>query len=157
MSDIFVLWSLKKGRKSRFAKEPSSVKEPLVSVKMITYNHASYIGQAIEGVVGQKTTFPFELVIGEDCSTDGTREIVFEYQKKFPDIIRVITSDKNVGGKKNSRRVTKLVGANILLGVKGMISGIIHISSKNKLIISRPTRNVDWYIPVLMFFITKIN
>jgi len=100
-------FSLKREGKSRFAKEPSSVKEPLVSVKMITYNHAPYIGQAIEGVVGQKTTFPFELVIGEDCSTDGTREIVFEYQKKFPDIIRVITSEKNVGGKQNSRRVTK--------------------------------------------------
>ena len=54
--------------------------EPLVSVKMITYNHAPYIAQAIEGVLQQKTNFPFELVIGEDCSTDGTREIVFEYQ-----------------------------------------------------------------------------
>lgn len=74
--------------------------EPLVSVKMITYNHAPYIAQAIEGVLMQKTNFLFELVIGEDCSTDGTREIVFEYQKKYPDIIRVITSEHNVGVKK---------------------------------------------------------
>jgi glycosyltransferase involved in cell wall biosynthesis len=81
--------------------------EPLVSVKMITYNHAPFIAQAIEGVLQQKTNFPFELVIGEDCSTDGTREIVFEYQKKHPDIIRVITSDSNVGTKKNSRRTSK--------------------------------------------------
>jgi len=81
--------------------------EPLVSVKMITYNHAPFIKQAIEGVLQQKTNFPFELVIGEDCSTDGTREIVFEYQKKHPDIIRVITSDKNVGMKKNGYRTTK--------------------------------------------------
>ena len=81
--------------------------EPLVSVKMITYNHAPYIAQAIEGVLQQKTNFPFELVIGEDCSTDGTREIVFEYQEKYPDIIRVITSDKNVGMKKNGYRTTK--------------------------------------------------
>lgn len=78
--------------------------EPLVSVKMITYNHAPFIVQAIEGVLQQKTSFPFELVIGEDCSTDGTREIVFEYQKKHPDIIRVVTSDKNVGMKKNGLR-----------------------------------------------------
>jgi len=55
----------------------------------------------------QKTNFPIELVIGEDCSTDGTREIVFEYQKKYPDIIRVITSDKNVGMKKNGYRTFK--------------------------------------------------
>jgi glycosyltransferase involved in cell wall biosynthesis len=81
--------------------------EPLVSVKMITYNHAPYIAQAIEGVLQQKTNFLFELVIGEDCSTDGTREIVFEYQKKYPDIIRVITSDRNIGGRKNSYRATK--------------------------------------------------
>lgn len=80
---------------------------PLVSVKMITYNHAPYIARAIEGVLQQKTAFPFELVIGEDCSTDGTREIVFEYQKKHPDIIRVITSSKNVGMNKNGLRTTK--------------------------------------------------
>ena len=81
--------------------------EPLVSTHMTTYNHAPYIAEAIEGVLQQKTNFPFELVIGEDCSTDGTREIVFEYQKKYPDIIRVVTSDKNVGGKKNSYRTMK--------------------------------------------------
>lgn len=83
------------------------MKEPLVSVKMITYNHAPYIAKAIEGVLQQKTNFPFELVIGEDCSTDGTREIVFEYQKKYPEVIRVITSEKNVGMKKNGYRITK--------------------------------------------------
>jgi glycosyltransferase involved in cell wall biosynthesis len=83
------------------------LKDPLVSVKMITYNHAPFIAQAIEGVLQQKTNFPFELVIGEDCSTDGTQEIVLEYQKKYPDIIHVITSDKNVGMKKNSYRTTK--------------------------------------------------
>lgn len=81
--------------------------EPLVSVKMITYNHAPYIAQAIEGVLHQKTTFPFELLIGEDCSTDGTREIVFDYEKKYPNVIKVITSDKNVGMKKNGYRISK--------------------------------------------------
>lgn len=80
--------------------------EPLVSVKMITYNHAPYIAKAIECVINQKVEFPFELVIGEDCSTDGTREIVIDYQKKYPDIIRVITSDENVGAKKNGYRTT---------------------------------------------------
>lgn len=82
-------------------------KIPLVSVHMITYNHAPYIAQAIEGVLQQKTNFPIELIIGEDCSTDDTRKIVFEYQKKYPDIIRIITSEKNVGAKKNSYRTTK--------------------------------------------------
>jgi glycosyltransferase involved in cell wall biosynthesis len=83
------------------------VENPLVSVKMMTYNHAPYIAQAIEGVLQQETDFSFELVIGEDCSTDGTREIVFDYQKKNPEVIRVITSDKNVGAHKNSLRTEK--------------------------------------------------
>lgn len=82
-------------------------KNPVVSVHMITYNHEPYIRQAIEGVMMQKTDFEFELVIGEDCSQDKTREICFEYQKKYPDKIRVLWWHKNVsklGG--NERRVT---------------------------------------------------
>jgi glycosyltransferase involved in cell wall biosynthesis len=81
--------------------------EPLVSIMMITYNHAPFIAQAIEGVLQQNTNFPIELVIGEDCSTDVTREIVIDYQRKHPDIIRVITSDKNVGAKKNGLRTLR--------------------------------------------------
>lgn len=80
------------------------IPEPLVSVRTSTYNHGKYIKYCIEGVLMQKTTFPFEFIIGEDCSTDGTREIVFEYAKKYPDIIRVITADYNVGSKANGRR-----------------------------------------------------
>ncbi len=82
-------------------------KNPVVSVHMITYNHEPYIREAIEGVMMQKTDFEFELVIGEDCSQDKTREICFEYQKKYPDKIRVLWWHENVsvfGG--NARRVT---------------------------------------------------
>lgn len=56
---------------------------PMVSVCMITYNHEAYIAQAIEGVLTQKTNFPIELIIGEDCSTDNTREICIEYKKNI--------------------------------------------------------------------------
>ncbi len=84
------------------------VKEPVFSTFMVTYNHAPYIAQAIQGVLQQETSFPFELVIGEDCSTDGTHEIVLEYQKKHPDIIRVITSDHNIGAIKNGYRTEKV-------------------------------------------------
>lgn len=77
---------------------------PLVSVKMLAYNHEPYIRRAIEGILQQKTLFPFELVIGEDCSTDNTRGIVFEYQRKHPEIIRVLAPEKNLGAKENSRQ-----------------------------------------------------
>ncbi len=95
------------------------MREPLVSVKMITYNHAPYIAQAIEGVIRQKTDFPFELVIGEDCSTDGTGEIVLEYQKKYPDVIRVITSAHNVGMNENGYRVMKACGGKYIAFCEG--------------------------------------
>lgn len=72
-------------------------KDIMVSVSMITYNHEKFIVEAIEGVVSQKTTFPFELVIGEDLSTDNTRAICIEYQKKYPDIIRLRLNDPNQG------------------------------------------------------------
>ena len=71
-------------------------KHPVVSVHMITYNHEPYIRQAIEGVMMQKTDFEFELVIGEDASTDKTREICFEYQQKYPDKIRVLWWHENL-------------------------------------------------------------
>lgn len=77
---------------------------PLVSIRTSTYNHEPYIKQCIEGVLMQKTNFPFEYIIGEDYSTDETRKIVFEYARKYPDIIRVITADYNVGSKANGRR-----------------------------------------------------
>src|SRR5262244_4151021 len=85
----------------------SSGDSPMASVAMVTYNHARYIRESIESVLNQKTSFPFELVIGEDCSTDGTRDIVFEYQRLFPQQVRVITSAQNVGGIENLRRIER--------------------------------------------------
>ena len=78
--------------------------QPVVSVLMITYNHERYIAQAIEGVLNQQTQYSCELVIGEDCSTDRTREIVLDYQRRYPHIIRVITSNANVGMHQNFYR-----------------------------------------------------
>lgn len=71
--------------------------QPLVSVALITYNQDKYITQCLEGMVHQQTTFPYEIVIGEDCSTDNTRAICIEYQKKYPDLIRLILHEKNQG------------------------------------------------------------
>ena len=69
---------------------------PLVSVWMTTYNHEKYISLAIESVLMQKTTFSFELVIGEDCSTDQTRKIILEYKERYPDIIKLVLPPANM-------------------------------------------------------------
>jgi len=81
------------------------VEGPLVSVLMITYNHAEYLAEAIEGIVSQQCDFSFELVIGEDASTDETRKIALDYQRRYPEIIRVIHSAANVGMNANGRRI----------------------------------------------------
>lgn len=71
--------------------------KPLVSVCMITYNHEAYIREAIEGVIMQQTDFPFELVIGEDCSNDNTKKICIDYQSRYPNIIKLISNKNNIG------------------------------------------------------------
>jgi glycosyltransferase involved in cell wall biosynthesis len=68
---------------------------------MITYNHEEYISKAIDSVMMQETSFDYELVIGEDCSTDRTREICIAYQNKYPNKIRLILNEKNLGAKPN--------------------------------------------------------
>lgn len=72
---------------------------------MATYNHEKFIGKAIESVVTQKTDFPFELVIGEDCSKDSTRAICERYAAKHPEIVRLLPSDQNWGMSKNGIRI----------------------------------------------------
>lgn len=68
-----------------------------VSVAMITYNHERFISQAIESVLMQQTDFAVELVIGEDCSTDGTRAIVCEYAERHPSRVRLLLPEHNLG------------------------------------------------------------
>jgi glycosyltransferase involved in cell wall biosynthesis len=67
-----------------------------LSVLIMTYNHAKFIAKAIDSALMQETSFNYEIIISEDCSTDGTREIVKEYKRKFPDRIRVLLSEKNL-------------------------------------------------------------
>ena len=74
---------------------------PLVSVCCVTYNHADFIKQTLEGFVTQKTNFPFEVIIADDCSTDGQQDIIKEYAKKYPDIIKPIFHSHNTGSYQN--------------------------------------------------------
>ena len=70
--------------------------KPLVSISCITYNHAPYIRECLEGFLMQKTNFPFEILIHDDASTDGTADIIREYQAKHPDLIKPILREKNL-------------------------------------------------------------
>jgi hypothetical protein len=67
---------------------------PLVSVCVFVYNHGPYVREALDSVLAQRTDFPYELCLGEDGSTDGTREICLEYAQRYPDKIRVLLRDR---------------------------------------------------------------
>ena len=68
-----------------------------VSICMITFNHEKFIGQAIEGVMMQITDFEYKLIIGEDCSTDKTRQICIDFKEKYPEKIILRLPEKNIG------------------------------------------------------------
>jgi glycosyltransferase involved in cell wall biosynthesis len=81
---------------------------PLVSVCLITYNHAPYIAQALDSILGQRTDFRVEILVGEDESSDGTREIVLAYRERHPQRIAVILGQRSrvirVDGRTTGRR-----------------------------------------------------
>jgi len=74
---------------------------PLFSVVVITFNQEEYISHTLDSIIGQDHKYSYEIIIGEDCSSDGTRDILLRYQKRYPDIIRVILNDRNLGLIKN--------------------------------------------------------
>lgn len=71
------------------------MKNILVSISCITYNHEKYIGDAIDSFLMQKTNFKYEILIHDDASTDSTADIIREYEKKYPDLIKPIYQTKN--------------------------------------------------------------
>lgn len=83
----------------------NKVTDPVVvSISCITYNHAPYIRQCLDGFMMQQTNFAFEVLIHDDASTDGTTEIIKEYEAKYPDIIKPIYEEENqwVKGRRGS-------------------------------------------------------
>src|SRR5436305_10628616 len=73
----------------------------VVSVCVFSFNLQKYIAQTIESILDQETTFPYEIIIGDDCSTDGSREIALAYQRKYPQRIRLSFNATNMGGTRN--------------------------------------------------------
>ncbi len=69
---------------------------PLVSIVCDTYNHAPYVKDALEGFLAQKTNFPFEIIIHDDASTDGTAQIIREYERDYPALFRCVFRTENI-------------------------------------------------------------
>lgn len=103
--------------------------KPLVSVCIRSYNQEKFIAEAIDSVINQDTNFDYEIIISDDCSKDNTIEIIKNYVKNFPKIIRLITSDSNIGGPNNLKRVIEASEAKYIV----CLDGDDYFMSKNKL------------------------
>lgn len=79
--------------------------KPMVSIFCMVYNHEPFIRQCLEGFLMQKCNFDYEIVLGEDCSTDNSREIILEYANKFPGKFKLLLHDKNIGASQNQKIV----------------------------------------------------
>lgn len=87
-------------RKARKARNVDS--RPIVaSIVTVTYNHKDYLEQCLDSLVCQKTNFRYQILVGDDCSTDGTSEIVRRYAAKYPNLIVPIIRPKNIGSIRN--------------------------------------------------------
>ena len=82
-----------------------------VSVTLLSYKHAKYIRQCLDSILAQEVNFKYEIVVGDDCSEDGTKEILLEYKEKYPDIFVLLLNEKNMGATKN--------GVNVLSHARG--------------------------------------
>ena len=78
---------------------------PKVSVCVITYNQERYIRKCLQSLVEQHTNFDFEVIVGDDCSTDGTRAVVEEFVERYPHIVRARFQERNTGGSRNNLEV----------------------------------------------------
>ena len=102
---------------------------PKVSVCIFSYNFRNYIGQALESVLCQKTNFDFEIIIGDDFSTDGSQEILSSFQEKHPNVISVIYNEKNMGGTINWIRTINACSGKYI----ALLDGDDYFTDENKL------------------------
>jgi glycosyltransferase involved in cell wall biosynthesis len=90
--------------------------EIMVSVCCITYNHEQYIAGALDSFLMQQTNFEFEILVGEDCSQDGTKSVIQGYMDRYPGRIRLMHHEPNIGAIRNQVDViTKAKGKYIAL------------------------------------------
>jgi len=73
------------------------IEYPIVSVVIPSYNRADTVGQTIDSILNQRCNFAFEIVIGDDCSTDRARDVLQEYQKQYPTKIKLLFHNSNLG------------------------------------------------------------
>lgn len=126
--------------------------EPVcVSVCCITYKQEQYIAQAIDSFLMQKTTFPFEIIIGEDHGGDKTIDILLEYRKHYPNIIKIVLSDHNVGANRNLLRVFDMAKGKYIAVCEGDDFWICHEKLSRQFFLMEKYRSYDFLVSNALF------
>ena len=80
-------------------------RKPLVSICVLTFNHEAFVKRSLDSIVSQIVDFPIEVIVSDDKSSDGTVEIIKQYQLEFPDKIKLLLSINNLGSKTGDGRL----------------------------------------------------
>lgn len=91
----------------------------MFSVAVITYNQEKYIAQTLDSIINQKHDYFYEIVVGDDCSSDSTREIIKQYAEKYPEIVKPVFNEKNLGIIKNYFNVISLCTGKYIMECAG--------------------------------------
>ncbi len=100
---------------------------------VVTYNQERYIRECLQSIIDQETNFDFEVIVGDDCSTDGTRDIVQEFAKNYPDIVKPIFHKQNIGFTENILTVYRTALGEYISHIDGddfMLPGKLRIQAE---------------------------
>jgi lipopolysaccharide biosynthesis glycosyltransferase len=98
---------------------PEQQQQVMVSVICLTYNHREFIERTLEGIISQETDFDFEVIVSDDASTDGTQDIIRKFHDKYPNKIKNVLRDVNVGIGQNCYEALKMAKGKYLAGCDG--------------------------------------
>jgi glycosyltransferase involved in cell wall biosynthesis len=119
---------------------------PKVTVCVMTYNQVRYIRQCLQSILDQKTNFEFDIIVGDDCSTDGTTDIVREFSIRYPGKLKVILHKKNVGPTQNGFSVHNIATGTYIAHVDGddyCLPG--KLQAQADLLDQDPSCNIVWH------------
>ncbi len=123
--------------------------KPLISVILLTYNQENYVAQAIESVLDQQTDYPYEIIIGEDASTDGTALVCRSYAERYPDRIVLVESASNKGLLRNYFDCLQMARGEFIADCAGddFCTDRYHIQSQTEWLLQHPSFSAvsaDW-------------
>ena len=93
--------------------------ELMFSVEVTTYNQKEYIAQTLQSIIDQKHSYKYEILVSDDCSTDGTQDIIREFEKKYPDVVKPVYNEKNLGAMANYYATVARAKGKYLMGCAG--------------------------------------